>query len=568
MIQGKMPKTWKKVNLTLIHKKNSLSDVQNYRPISLLSCLSKVLERLACDQLRKYLEDNNLITDAQYGFRRGSSTLDQLLDLYEKIMKNLDEKTVTKLLFLDVSKAFDKVWHRGLLYKLERIGIKNNLLAFFKDYLTDRQQRVALKGILSSWITIKAGVPQGSIMGPILFLIYTNDLPNEIQSMIKMFADDTILGASGMTSEECCETLQPNIDKLASWAYKWKMNLNPSKTKCLTISRKKNNFAPLILNNRLVEEVKSHCHLGLRIQDNGKWKVQVDHMEGKASQRLGILRAYGRRFGRQPLLRLYLAYIRLILEYGDFIWSNITKNEEDQLETVQLAAIRVITRTKLGTSHFNLYKELDIPKLSTRRYTSRLMKFHQVLNRRTRGRLNRDDFETINQRNPYPSRRGHDLTTPMVNTELYRQSFSVAGIRDWNALPESIKEIETKAAFKQKLRNKPSADPYYAIEDTRRGATLLCRLRCNNPDLNYNLFSKNLCESPACECGYREETIEHYLLSCQLYDRARRDAKLLLPINSWNCRDLLHGSQIRYDKNTNKLICKIVQKFIIATNRF
>ena len=150
---------------------------------------------------------------------------------------------VTKLLFLDVSKAFDKVWHRGLIYKLNRLGISGELLEFFRDYLEDRQQRVALKGALSSWITIKAGVPQGSIMGPILFLIYTNDLPTEIQSIIKMFADDTILGATGNTSEECSNILQPNIDKLAAWARKWKIKLNPSKTKCLTISRKKNMYS-------------------------------------------------------------------------------------------------------------------------------------------------------------------------------------------------------------------------------------------------------------------------------------------------------------------------------------
>ena len=150
MSRGIMPKMWKRANLTPIHKKNSLSNVQNYRPISLLSCLSKVIERLVCDQLRDYLDENNLITDAQYGFRRGSSTLDQLLDLYDNIMKNMDEKMVTKLLFLDVSKAFDKVWQRGLIYKLKRLGIFEELLAFFKDYLSNRQQRVALLGALSS----------------------------------------------------------------------------------------------------------------------------------------------------------------------------------------------------------------------------------------------------------------------------------------------------------------------------------------------------------------------------------------------------------------------------------
>ena len=150
----------------------------------------------------------------------------------------------------------------------------------------------------------------------------------------------------------------------------------------------------LTLNNRLVEEVQSHCHLGLRLQNNGKWKNQVDHMVSRASKRLRILKAYGRRFGRKPLQKLYLAYIRPILDYGDYIWSNLRKNEEDQPEKVQLAALRIITGTKLGTGHFGLYRELDIPKLVTRRYTSRLIKFHYVFHRRTGGRMNRNDFET------------------------------------------------------------------------------------------------------------------------------------------------------------------------------
>ena len=568
MTRGIMPKAWKRANLTPIHKKSSLSDVRNYRPISLLSCLSKVLERLVCDKLRVYLEVNNLITDAQYGFRRGSSTLDQLLDIYDHTMKKMDEKMITKLIFLDVSKAFDKVWHRGLIHKMERLGIRGQLLEFFKDYLSDRQQRVALKGTLSSWTTIKAGVPQGSILGPILFLIYTNDMPEEIKSIIKMFADDMILGATGKTSEECSSILQPNIDKLAAWAYIWKITLNPLKTKCLTISRKKNNYSPLILNNRLVEEITSHCHLGLRLQNNGKWNIQVDHMIRKASKRLGILKLYGRKFGRKPLLKLYLSYIRPILEYGDYIWSNLTKTEEDKLEKLQLSAIRVITGNKIGTGHFSLYRELDLPKLSARHYASRLIKFHQVLNRNTKGRMNRDDYEFITERTPYPNRRIHDLTTPMVNTELYRQSFKIAGIRDWNALPDGIKSITTKSAFKRKLKIRPSPDYYYGIEDTRKGAILLSRLRCNNPDLNYNLYHKNLTVSPKCECGFPDETVEHFLIGCPLYDRTRRDAKMLLPVNSWNTRDLLHGSTIRYDKETNILICKTAQKFIISTNRF
>ena len=255
-----------------IHKKNSQSDVRNYRPISLLSCLSKVLDRLVSDRLRNHLEENGLITQRQYGFRRKSSTLDQLLDIYDNIMTNMDEKKVTKLLFLDVSKAFDKVWHRGLVYKLNRLGVDDALLDFFQDYLTGRQQRVVLRGSKSSWLTIREGVPQGSILGPLLYLVYSNDLVEDIQTQIKLFADDTFLGTTADTATDCAANLQPDIERITGWAKRWKVLLNATKTKFLTITRKKIEYAPLILDGRLVEEVKSHCHLGLRLQNNGTWK--------------------------------------------------------------------------------------------------------------------------------------------------------------------------------------------------------------------------------------------------------------------------------------------------------
>ena len=215
MSRGCMPLCWKRANVTPIHKKNSLSDVQNYRPISLLSCLSKVLERLVSDNLRDYLEINDIITPTQYGFRRKSSTLDQLLDIYDHAMLGLDQKKVTKLLFLDVSKAFDRVWHHGLLHKLECMGVNGNLLKFFGSYLQERYQRVALRGALSSWLPLRAGVPQGSILGPLLFLIFSNDLVEDLTIDAKLFADDTILGHTGNSASEFCVTaLQPDINRV------------------------------------------------------------------------------------------------------------------------------------------------------------------------------------------------------------------------------------------------------------------------------------------------------------------------------------------------------------------
>ena len=315
--RGCMPLCWKKVDVTPIHKKSSLNDVQNYRPISLLSCLSKVLERLVSDNLRDYLEGSNIITAAQYGFRKKSSTLDQLLDVYDGAMTGLDQRKVTKLLFLDVSKAFDRVWHKGLLHKLECLGVGGRLLEFFGSYLNNRYQRVVLRGATSSWLPLRAGVPQGSILGPLLFLVYSNDLVEDITSDVKLFSDDTILGITEDTATDCVRALQPDILRVSNWASRWKVSLNSLKTKCLTISRKTQEYAPLMMNGKLVEEVEYHCHLGLRLQANGKWKRQVDHMIARASKRLSILKFYSRRFTRQPLRQLYLSYIRPLLEYGD-----------------------------------------------------------------------------------------------------------------------------------------------------------------------------------------------------------------------------------------------------------
>ena len=418
------------------------------------------------DNLRDYLESNGIITPAQYGFRQKSSTLDQLLDIYDRAMKGLDNRMVTKLLFLDVSKAFDRVWHHGLLYKLECLGVRGQMLEFFKSYLSDRYQRVALKGALSSWLPIRAGVPQGSILGPLLYLVFSNDLVDELETDAKLFADDTILGHTGATATECVLALQPDIDRVTRWAGRWKVSLNTLKTKCLTISRKTQEYAPLCLNGRLVEEVDHHCHLGLRLQSNGRWKRQIDHMISRSSKRLSILKYYSRWFSRKTLRQLYLSYIRPLLEYGDYVWCNICKHEEEALENIQLSAMRCITGNKIGTSHFGLYKEVDLPTLKTRRYSSRMIKFYEIMNRETPGRMNCEDYPTVGIRNPYPTRQGKDLALQVFNTELCRSSFRHSCIIDWNALPISLREVPTKSAFKLRLRPKSKPDAYYEIEWT------------------------------------------------------------------------------------------------------
>ena len=438
-----------------------------------------------------------------------------------------------------------------------------------RSYLSNRFQRVVLRGVMSDWLKILAGVPQGSILGPLLYLIFSNDISERINSIIKLFADDTTMAATSTTAEECCNTLKPDIQIISDWAMKWKVTLCPEKTKCLTVSRVQHSYCPLKMAGLYVEEVSTHCHLGVRLQSDGKWSDQIDHMVRKAEERIKIMKAYSRRLNRQALRQLYLSYVRPILEYASQVWCNCTLGQETLLECVQLAAIRAITGAKVGTSHRMLYKELSLPLLERRRFQARMCKMQDLLHSDTPDRLNQHSFPRVSSRNVYSTRRTNDLSIPLVNTELSRRSFVPRSINEWNLLPETSREITTKNGLKLRISPKIWPNPYYSIEEDRPSAINLTRLRVGNSNLHLNLFRRGLSDTPACECGARNESTAHYLLECPIHERTRSDAKAAVPDQSmWNTNDILHGSTIRYSKNENELLCRIVQRFIKSTNRF
>ena len=188
---GIFPDDRKKGIIVPIFKKGAKQNIKNYRPVSLLPICSKIFERIIYDNMLKYFFDNNLITPKQSGFRPGDSYINQLLSITHDIFTSFDNGLEVRRVFLDISKAFDKVWHDGLIYKLKQNRIKDELLCLLIDFLKNHHQRVVLNGKSSSWTKVNAGVPQGSILEPLLFLIYINDLPNGLQSNPKLFADDT-----------------------------------------------------------------------------------------------------------------------------------------------------------------------------------------------------------------------------------------------------------------------------------------------------------------------------------------------------------------------------------------
>ena len=190
---GSFPDIWKYANVQPVHKKGNRQLKNNYRPISLLPICGKILEKIIFDKLYSFLNSNNLISKRQSGFRPNDSTIYQLISITSSIYKSFEIYDETRAVFLDISKAFDKVWHEGVIHKLKCNEITSNLLTFFDNYLKDRHQHVVLNGTESKWMKVNAGVPQGSVLGPLLFLVYINDLPDNIKSEMRLFADDSFL---------------------------------------------------------------------------------------------------------------------------------------------------------------------------------------------------------------------------------------------------------------------------------------------------------------------------------------------------------------------------------------
>ena len=246
----------------------------------------------------------------QSGFVPGDSTANQLVDIYNTFSKALDDGLEVKAVFGDISKAFDRVWHKGLLLKLKSVGLSGSLLGWFQNNLSDRKQRVVLPGGSSTWVNINAGVPLGSILGPLLFLIYINDIVKDINSIIRLFADDTSLYFIVDSPEEASQTINQDLVRIFAWAEKWLVSFNPNKTEYILLSRKLNKpfHPPVIMNNQVITEVESHKHLGVTFESSVTWHKHIQLITTKAWQRIHIMRKLKFRLDRKALETIYGIY--------------------------------------------------------------------------------------------------------------------------------------------------------------------------------------------------------------------------------------------------------------------
>ena len=338
------PDIWKRSNIIPVHKKNDKQLVNNYRPISLLPIFGKIFEKIIFNKIYNFLLEENLLNPNQSGFRPSDSCINQLLAITHEIFETFDCNPSLEIrsVFLDISKAFDKVWHEGLLYKLKSMGISGELYNLLESYLSGRFQRVLLNGQSSSWKPVLAGVPQGSILGPLLFLVYINDLPNGLKSNAKLFADDISLFTVVKDRNVSANILNNDLQLISQWAYKWKMLFNPDPKKPaqeVLFSRKNQiqNHPTISLNNVQVERTTYQKHLGVILDEKLNFKEHVDIAISKVNKGISLIKKLSDSLPWKSLVTIYKVFLRPLIDYGDIIYDQ-PDNESfcEKLESISI----------------------------------------------------------------------------------------------------------------------------------------------------------------------------------------------------------------------------------------
>ena len=436
--KGVQPNMWKVASVVPIYKKGSKSVVENYRPVSLLAIASTVMESIINKQLQKHLESNEILSRFQFGFRSKQGTQDLLSILAAKWAKTMDSGGVTRVLAVDIMGAFDKVSHRGILKKAEAYGISGRLLVWLHSYLENRAIKVVVGGSSSEVSAITAGVPQGSVLGPVLFLIYINDLEEVLAPGIDMtvFADDTTLHIEVQNQNEAEQKsaeMQSAVELMGKWGTAWKITFEPTKSQAMVISRKHKpwDLLPIKFGGVKVKEVTEMKLLGVVFDKSLTFGPQIDQMAKRGSQRIGFLRKASKFLGKEGCKTAYKSFVRPTIEYAHLAWSGAAQTHLKKLDRVQARAEKM-ARSDCG-----------LETLEHKRRVVGLCCLHKLHWESTP-----DELKNIRPRpkTEGPTRftrsrlyEGHDFLLQSDvrprSMECYRRSFPHAYIETWNAIP-------------------------------------------------------------------------------------------------------------------------------------
>lgn len=466
---GCIPDDWTNANVAPLFKKGDRHQASNYRPVSLTSVLSKLLEHIVCKHMLNYFDKNNILTSLNHGFRRGYSCETQLAVTFDDLAKNFDQNLQTDIAILDFSKAFDTVPHRKLLHKLDSYGIRGNLHRWIESFLCFRKMRVVVEGQTSRDVHVVSGVPQGTVLGPLLFLCHINDLPESVSSQVRLFADDCLLYRP-IRSRDDHNILQRDLHNLEKWADTWGMRFNA--TKCYILSVNKSSSYFYDLNNTVLKDVVNNPYLGLAISNDLKWTNHINNICKKASSTIGFIRRNLRHSPTKCRRTAYISLVRSTLEYGAVVWDPFLQSDIDKLEKIQRKAARFISgdyKSRDRGCVTRMLENLDLPLLQERRKQLRLTFMFKVVEgmmpaipassyfepiqrnkRRIRATRN-PDFQTSNLVERHELNNNKCYKTTRCNTDIYKHSFFIKTVTDWNQLEDASVSTTTVEAFRASL---------------------------------------------------------------------------------------------------------------------
>ena len=458
---GVVPDTLKIAKVIPIHKKGDEHTLENYRPISLLPAFSKILERIIYNRLYDHLLQNKILAKEQFGFRPFYSTELALLHTLERILTSLDNKETVIALFIDLSKAFDSLDHSILLYKLEHYGVRGVPLNWFRNYLTDRKQFTCVNGVNSSTLPLTCGVPQGSILGPLLFLIYANDIINTSNVLrFILYADDTNILFSHKNVNTLYSIMNAELIQVCDWFRANKLQMNGSKTKYMVFRSYRNtqqvlslySHAQIKIDNQVIDRVDSTNFLGVIIDDKLTWTKHINSIHGKISMSVGVMRKLRSFLPVSTLFTLYNALILPHLDYCSLVWSGTSLANLHRLYVLQKKAIRICSSADRLDSTAPLFKKLNSLTLSDSVSVKLGLFVYKYFNATLPNIF--DNCIVLNHKlHQIETRNKNNIVIPFCRLSItQRNSIIYKSAKFWNSLDSTLKNVTTQSAFKSRCK--------------------------------------------------------------------------------------------------------------------
>ena len=434
---GCVPSDWRVANIVPIYKKGDKSIPSNYRPVSITSICSKLIEHIIFSQVMEHYDDHQILVNTQHGFRPGRSCETQLIITTHDLASALDNRQQVDAVVLDFSKAFDHVPHQRLLQKLHHYGINTSLLHWIENFLTTRSQRVVIDGESSDFVPVTSGVPQGTVLGPLLFLSFINDIQSGITSRLRLFADDCLMYRP-INSANDCHMFQQDLDRLHQWSTTWQMQFNTDKCHIIRFSLLRNNIlTDYHLGDSLLTMVSEYPYLGLTLSSNLSWQLHINNVTKKANRILGLLQRNLRGCSKKMRQQAYISLVRPHLECSCAVWSPYITKDISRVEMVQRRAARfVLQNYRRRASVSSMLQVLEWDTLEKRRQAASLVLMYNIHSETVA--INPAYY--ITPRTPAVTRNYHPYQYQIIpaRIQLYQNSFFPRTVIWWNALPVSV----------------------------------------------------------------------------------------------------------------------------------